>query len=281
MNDELLEEFQKALDNWFETNPNNYVSEPMALKPSDIGQKLYDNPIIAIGDANDPLWETLKDQNAVGSVFRTPKEWMPSGKNVISYFAPFTDFVVEGNCKDAVDVGNGWLYARVEGQEFLTATNHFIERWFASKQIWAFSPYASSEFNYVFESGTSETIPDKALSFTSNWSERHVAFVCGLGTFGLSKALITEKGVCGRFGSVIVEKDFPITKRDYTDIYEYCIMCGQCQRCPGKAITLESGKSHHLCSSYFDTLRDKYAPRYGCGKCYVNVPCMRERPKKA
>lgn len=278
MNGELLEEFQTALNNWFETNPNNYVSEAMAPDKSDIGKKLYDNPIIAIGDANDPMWGTLKNTEAVGSGFRSPKEWFADGKTIISYFAPFTDFVIEGNCKDSVDVGNGWLYARVEGQNFLTETNHFIERWFASKQIWAFSPYASSEFDYVFEPGTSATFSDQTAGFTSNWSERHVAFVCGLGTFGLHKGLITDKGVCGRFGSVIVEKEFPITKRGYSDLYEYCIMCGECTRCPGKAIDMQTGKSHHLCSSYFDTLRDKYAPRYGCGKCYVNVPCMRNRP---
>jgi len=28
----------------------------------------------------------------------------------------------------------------------------------------------------------------------SNWSERHVAFIAGLGTFGLSRSLITPLG---------------------------------------------------------------------------------------
>lgn len=32
-------------------------------------------------------------------------------------------------------------------------------------------------------------------TFGSNWSERHAAYVCGLGTFGLSKGLITDKGM--------------------------------------------------------------------------------------
>ena len=275
---DLLKEFQEALNQWFESSPMNYVSAEMAISPEDIGKKLYDNPIIAVGDANDPMWYELKAKEAVGSIFVSPKEWMPESKTVISYFAPFSDFVIEGNCKDTIDVGNGWLYARIEGQAFLTETNHFIERWFDEHGVRAFSPYASSKFNYVFEPGSSDTVSDSEVSFTSNWSERHVAYVCGLGTFGLSKALITDLGVCGRFGSVITDSEFPVTSRKYTDIYEYCLMCGECCKCPADAINLETGKSHHLCSSYFDTLREKYAPRYGCGKCYVNVPCMKSRP---
>lgn len=53
----------------------------------------------------------------------------------------------------------------------------------------------------------------QGVSYTSNWSERHVAFVCGLGTFGLSKGLITEKGIAGRLGSLIVSEKFEPRKR--------------------------------------------------------------------
>ncbi len=274
----ILDELQAALAKWFNRSHLNIVSEQMALEPSDIGQKLYETPIIGIGAADDPMWEDMHRKEAVGSIFRTPREWMPQSKTVLSYFAPFTDFVINGNCIDPVDVGNGWLYARVEGQAFLTETNHFLERWLADHGIKAYSPYAGNQFQYVFEPGSSADISDPSLSFTSNWSERHVAFICGLGTFGLSKALITERGVCGRFGSVITDAELPITQRAYTGIYEYCKMCGACCRCPAHAISLEQGKSHHLCTSYFDTLREKYAPRFGCGKCYVEVPCMRHRP---
>lgn len=128
---------------------------------------------------------------------------------MVSYFAPFSDFVVEGNKRDAVDVGNGWLYARVEGQAFLTEVNRFLERWFRERGYRAVAPYASAGFRYVFEAGTNAEIADKSLSFTSNWSERHVAYICGLGTFSLSKGLITERGVSGRFGSVVTDAPLP------------------------------------------------------------------------
>lgn len=275
-----IESITDALSEAVRSSEHNYVSESMALTPENVGKRLYDDPIIAIGSADDPMWEDMKAPQAVGTLFRTPKEWLPQGRCVVSYFAPFSDFVVEGNKKDRVEVGNGWLYARVEGQAFLTEINHFLEQWFESQGVKALSPYASEEFKYVFEAGSCDDIADKSLSFTSNWSERHVAFICGLGTFGLSKGLITRRGVAGRFGSVIVDAPLEVTPRPYTEIYEYCTMCGACMRCPGEAITLAEGKSHTLCSAYVNTMRVKYAPRFGCGKCQVNVPCERGIPKK-
>ena len=274
------ESIVNALAEAVRTSPHNYVSTDMALVPEDVGQRLYDDPIIAIGAADDPLWEGLKAPQAVGHLFTTPREWMAGAKCVVSYFAPFSDFVVQGNRRDDVAVGNGWLYARVEGQVFLTEINHFLEKWFESQGVTALSPYASDKFRYVFEAGSCDDIADKSLSFTSNWSERHVAFVCGLGTFGLSKGLITERGVAGRFGSVIVDAPLNVTPRPYTEIYEYCTMCGACMRCPGGAITLEDGKSHTACSAYVNKMREKYAPRFGCGKCQVKVPCERGIPKR-
>lgn len=275
-----IESITDALSEAVRSSEHNYVSESMALTPEDVGKRLYDDPIIAIGSADDPMWEEMKAPQAVGTLFRTPKEWLPQGRCVVSYFAPFSDFVVEGNKKDRIEVGNGWLYARVEGQAFLTEINHFLEQWFESQGVKALSPYVSEEFKYVFEAGSCDDIADKSLSFTSNWSERHVAFICGLGTFGLSKGLITRRGVAGRFGSVIVDAPLEVTPRPYTEIYEYCTMCGACMRCPGEAITLAEGKSHTLCSAYVNTMRVKYAPRFGCGKCQVNVPCERGIPKK-
>ena len=205
-----VEELTYALETYIRESPRNYVDEAMALVPSDVGQRLYDTPLVRVGSADDPEWEEMKRPEAVGHLFRTPKEWLPEAVSVVSYFAPFSDFVVEGNKRDAVDVGNGWLYARVEGQAFLTEVNRFLERWFRERGYRAVAPYASAGFRYVFEAGTNAEIADKSLSFTSNWSERHVAYICGLGTFSLSKGLITERGVSGRFGSVVTRHETPL-----------------------------------------------------------------------
>ena len=63
---------------------------------------------------------------------------------------------------------------------------------------------------------------------TSLWSERHAAYVCGLRTFGLSKGLITKKGIAGRFTSLITDLPLLADERAYTDVYEYCTRCGAC-----------------------------------------------------
>lgn len=278
----LIEELIQDMADFVRKSPKNYVDESMALQPEDLGQRLYDAPIVKVGAAGDPMWEEMKQPEAVGPLFRTPEEWLPGAVSVVSYFAPFSDFVVEGNKRDPTEVGNGWLYARVEGQSFLNDVNHFLEQWFRDRGYKAFSPYSSPEFRSVFEAGTNPDIADKKLSFTSNWSERHVAYICGLGTFSLSKGLITERGISGRFGSVITDAQLPVTVRPYTGLYDYCTMCGACVRqCPASAITLEHGKSHHLCSSYCEEMRRKYAPRFGCGKCQVHVPCERGIPKRS
>ena len=131
------------------------------------------------------------------------------------------------------------------------------------------------------KAGFNEGSPYSEVSFTSNWSERHVAFVCGLGTFGLSKGIITSKGVAGRFGSIITELYLSPQKREYENIYEYCSMCGACiKKCPVNAISIENGKDHIICSKFLDKTAEKYKPRYGCGKCQIGVPCESRIPKK-
>ena len=200
---------------------------------------------------------------------------------VVSAVQPYGGFYATHmrNEKDRVEVGNGWLYARVDGQAFLNSLNHHLEDVLSVEGHKAFSPYSSAQFMDVREAGTNPNVDDPLISFTSNWSERHVAYICGLGTFGLSKGLITKKGVSGRFGSIITDWELPTDTRPYTGLYDYCIMCGACARnCPGNAITKEEGKKHSPCQTYVSGMGKKYAPRFGCGKCQVNVPCERGIP---
>jgi len=100
-----------------------------------------------------------------------------------------------------------------------------------------------------------------------------------LGTFGLSKSLITIKGCAGRYGSVIVSRQYPTTLRPYKEIYEYCTKCGACiPRCPVGAITME-GKEHPPCHDMQTRVKKHFAPRYGCGKCQTAVPCEHSIPR--
>ncbi|MCL2760544.1 MAG: 4Fe-4S binding protein, partial [Desulfuromonadales bacterium] len=117
--------------------------------------------------------------------------------------------------------------------------------------------------------------------YTSNWSERHIGFVAGLGTFGLSKGIITEKGMAGRMTSVITDLTLPVIKRAYKNTYEYCTMCGACvKNCPAKAISVKTGKDHKTCSNFLEMVKEKEPPYYACGKCQVKVPCEGNIPVK-
>ncbi|MBR3245814.1 MAG: 4Fe-4S binding protein [Parasporobacterium sp.] len=119
----------------------------------------------------------------------------------------------------------------------------------------------------------------EGIHVSSNWSERHAAYASGLGTFCLSRGLISSKGVAGRYASIIVSEYFEPDERTYTGIYDYCIHCGACiRRCPVNAITLEDGKNQRICKEWIDKTSERYAPRYGCGKCQTVVPCESRIP---
>lgn len=255
-------------------SPDNYIQKEYAISEDVIGAKIYDDPIFAFGAADDAYFELFKSPSGIGSHFLTPNEWLPQAKTVISFFLPFSEQVKKSNCIDKIWPSNEWLHARIEGQNFLCKITLHLQEELTKAGYASVIPALDKRF-------WSKTAPDGSseLSFTSNWSERHVGFACGLGTFGLSKGLITAKGMAGRIGSIITDLELPVTERAYTEVYEYCIRCGACiPQCPVNAISMENGKNHLVCSAFLDQLKEKYQPRYGCGKCQVYVPCSNGIP---
>jgi len=250
----------------FLLNDLNHVSRELAIRDELAGMKIFNEPIFAYGDADDNGFQSLKETTVVGEHFMLPKEWLPEAKTVIAYFFPFTDEIIESNIMDMLWPSNEWLHGRIEGQNFLLEFSRFL-------------------YSKLNDAGYKSLVPGldhrfKTKGFTSNWSERHVSYVCGLGTFGLSKGIITEKGMAGRLGSIITELKLEPGIKKYKDVYEYCTLCGNCAiNCPVDAISVEEGKDHRKCSDFLDTVREKHKTRYGCGKCQVSVPCERRIPR--
>ncbi len=233
--------------------------------------RLFDRPLFGYSDAADPLFAGLKDPAAIGPHFRCPKEWLPAAVTVISMFLPFSEQVRRSNAAQDRFPSIEWLYGRIEGQQMVAALGEYAAELLRNEGHEAIVPVLSAEF-------MTESLPAEKR-FTSNWSERHVAFVSGLGTFGLSKGLITERGMAGRFISVVTDGAFAPSERRYTELYEWCTRCGACAgRCPGGAITPESGKDHLKCYQYQQSFIETVAPRYGCGLCQTGVPCEAGRP---
>ena len=54
-------------------------------------------------------------------------------------------------------------------------------------------------------SGMWRPVMDPKVGMASTWSERHAAYVAGLGTFSLNDGFITGKGIAHRCGSVITD----------------------------------------------------------------------------
>ena len=251
-------EVRKLIEQFVLSSPLNAVEELGRMT-------IFDEPLVGAAAADDPLFLKLQDSAVVGAHHWLPADWLEGAKTVISYFLPFSHAVRKANRQQGV-AAKEWLYGRIEGEAMNAALRaHIVEKLQASGYR-AIAPSSDSRH--------------RVIERRSNWSERHVAFVAGLGTFSLSRSLITERGSAGRIGSVVVNFELEPTRRLYQTYDEYCSYCGACiLRCPPLAIT-ESGKDNAVCSDYLERVLNRYKPRYGCGKCQTGVPCETRIPQR-
>ncbi len=250
--------------NQFETELRRFLSESAENRIVGTDALIFEAPLVGVAAADDPLFSKMKEPELVGEKFILPGVWLPGAKSVISIFFPFSETVRKSNRRHGKEIGFEWLYGRIEGQRFLEKTMVFLSRLLTDAGI----PNVVPECDSRYWDGVSEE------------SERHAAFTAGLGTFGLSKGLITRRGMAGRFGSLISAEEWKPDEREYEEIYEYCNRCGVCAKnCPSGAITLEGGKDHKLCRAFMEETKITYSPRFGCGKCQVGVPCEFRPPK--
>jgi len=275
------QELRVFADSMVRGAPENRVSPEAALRPGLAGMRIFDEPLIGFGAAGDPLFVEYKKTGVIGPWFMAPREWLEGAGTVISFFFPFTETVRRSNLPGDPEPSFEWLHARIEGEAFLRFFAARCAAAFEREGVSAAAPGIDPRFNTSSGRPLQGHPEAGEAPYTSNWSERHAAFACGLGTFSLSKGLITEKGVAGRFTSLITTALFEPDSRPYTDIQEYCILCGKCaENCPARAITAENGKSHPPCSRLLHQSREKYMPRYGCGKCQCGVPCEAGIPRQ-
>ena len=280
------EELIRRIETFVANSPSNYISAEDAITPALAGLAMYDAPLIGFAAADDALFtEEFKKSGVIHPEYMAPAEWLSGAKTVISVFLPFTEAVRASN-RHPVDepyapgipqrCSAEWLHARIEGQDCLNALTDYLQALLKEAGFDSVCPTASGRLRLI-------------TPYISTWSERHAAYAAGLGTFGLSRGIITEKGMAGRLCSVITDAGFLPTSRPYSDPFEYCIMCGACAaRCPASAIDMTKGFAHgkdqHLCGSYVEGGKlPLHGPhqhlRYGCGKCQVDVPCESRIPQ--
>lgn len=268
------------IDELFNSLQGNVLTEKDKIKKKYAGLTMFDAPLVGIGSADDSLFGEYKKAGVIGPWHMSPDEWLPGAKTVISLFFPISEKIRESNRAEKSIGSQQWAYARIDGQAYIGRFMAELKKELEEEGIKVCVPAIDERFEAVKAGkgieGYSEI--DKK-TYGSRWSERHAAYVCSLGTFGLSKGLITEKGIAGRFASIIVDAYIKPDLRRYEGIYDYCISCGACaKRCPVNAIDLKTGKDHNICHKNVIKSGVIRYPRYGCGLCQTAVPCEFERP---
>lgn len=262
-----------------EKQPTNTVRySPINDKHEFDNVRLCDTPEVAFASATDPKFEELKQMSVVGPMHKSPREWMPNAKTVISFFYPFTEEIRASNRPEGVP-SKLWVAAKASSEIILLSAAQALVNFLAGHGAEALIPAVDPRFHMTQVGGITRPA----------WAERHVGYVAGLGTFGLSGLLITRKGAAGRICSVITSLELEPTHRPYKDKNAYCLyyMQGSCRlcsdRCPPKAIHANGGSPAGVCSKYAqEVVALSVAPlpyKGGCGKCATAVPCETSIPR--
>ena len=224
-------------------------------------ESIWREPIVGLADAESPLFPELRIVAYRGH--RVPQDYLPGARTVISYFLPFEPSVAGGNVGGDAP-SRGWADAYKVTNAMAAELNRRIA-------------------DGVEGLGFSAVVPEDAGVIVdgtySVWSQRHVARIAGLGSFGMNNMLITESGCCGRFFSVIT--DVPcVHDRPFTG--ERCLhrldgSCGRCMSvCPMQAIS-DEGFDRTACGGRCESNMDILGADV-CGKCVVGMPCTSGDP---
>jgi len=239
--------------------------------PEGANNPIWDTPLVGIASAADPVFERFQDPEVEGAGHRLPQEWLNGARSVISVFLPFTKHISVNYTRQqrysAIEFSSG----KWNGSKFLNVVRRSLIRFANSKGAEAVAPNIDPRYD--------------SDGWRPFWSERHVAFAAGLGTFGLHQNLISAKGALGRICSVITTLNLKPTVRPYTDVYGYCLYafdgsCDACiRRCPTGAIT-DAGKVDGRCETHGNKEHFKEWNYGSCGHCSTNIPCSRTIPAK-
>ena len=262
-----IEALEKKIKEYAVYDKTNFIGEGIAMSTECVGLRIFDEPLIGYASADDDIILSLVQNEEANMDIKIPTDWLPTAKTVISLFLPYTESIRVSN-RGGGWPSNQWLHGRIEGHVQAENVAKFICEELKTNGYDAIVPAMDPSFE---QNGT----------FTSNWSERHIAYAAGLGTFSLSKGLISEKGVSGRYISIVTSMEIEPTERSYTKLTEYCTMCGKCvTNCPVDAISIDEGKSHEPCAIFLRKTKAELNPYYGCGKCQCDVPCEASIPGK-
>ena len=262
-----------------------FVRENPLNRFPDSEQIYFDEPLVGFAAADDPLFNDYK--TIIGDFHRTPHEVMAGSfgdtvqaRTVISWILPITRQTRESNRQETVYPSQAWAETRAFGEQFNSALRKHLTAFLAAQGQRAVAPQLAPGW---------QSLEDPLAGIASTWSERHAAYVAGLGTFSLNGGLITRRGIAHRCGSVVTDLPLSPTPRAYTSRGEWCLFlsngsCGVCiSRCPVNAV-LPGERDKVACRGHvYGTIPREVAERYGvketgCGLCQTRVPCEGQIP---
>lgn len=297
MRRQVLTDFGTSPAQFLEETIKDYIgrSPDNCLKDID-GSPIYDEPLVGFADGDDPLFLKYKEQEVVGDFHLIPREAL--GKHlreelnveepntgtvsVISWILPLARGIRVSNRLMTDGPSLKWNHGRWHGEALGDSLTGYIISLLRERGYQAVAPGKASFFKVV----------DMPNGRASVWSQRHIAYAAGLGTFSLTDTLITPKGLAMRCGSVVTNLKLPASPRIYSSHTANCPFyeqgtCGLCAiRCPAGAITAQ-GHDKLRCREYlnkgqaFWLKKEGYIGRYaGCGLCMTGVPCEARIPGK-
>ncbi|MHB8093756.1 MAG: hypothetical protein ACYDH0_02330 [Candidatus Aminicenantales bacterium] len=267
------------------------------------GQSVFEGPLVGIADGDDPLFGEFR--TAVGPGHLMPRDLLKkhagpeidlSRVSVVAWALPFAAEIRLSN-RSREWPSELYSVARNNGGALLHAIGRRLPLILREKGIASVVPSQTPEYN---------AFRDPERTFSSTWSERHVAYAAGLGRFGLNASLITAAGSNTRLGSIVTNvppEPGPADRRDYR---APCLesggrICGLCAgKCPNAAIG-KDGLDKTGCNSRRMSIRERSLDPYlrtyhltaspvvqsgrrdpgyslGCAVCQAGVPCEDRDP---
>jgi epoxyqueuosine reductase QueG len=274
--DEIRRYFKESKGNWFK----------------EINDTYYEEPIVKYADTEDPLFKDYK--KIIGEHHFTPKEAFElafgegsyKGGTVISIVLPINEKTRKSNRTQKKLGSKEWALTRTFGDEiFIRGFAKHLENYLNKMGYRSTTPHYSEWFK----------IQKDSLGLTSNWSERHIAYAAGLGTFSINDAFITEKGIAVKLVSIVTELELTPDVRVAKYHNENCLLfskgtCGACiKRCPVNAISKDGHDKIKCYMHVYGAESSKLAESYGasakagsgCGLCQTGVPCEGKNPTKS
>ena len=226
---------------------------------------LYRPPLVGVARADNPGLAQLKQ--IVGPSHLRPQDLLPEAQAVVAFFIPFTEALIQLHRKEAY-ISREWAEAYIETNQLISQICTALVEALQKKGVQAAWQPATHNFD--------------TKTLASYWSHKHVAYWCGLGTFGLHQMLITPSGCAGRLGSLVLDCAMPATpvwQQDFC-LYRGEQKCAACTRlCPTGALT-KDGLDKARCYQHLLEVNAYYAD-LGlcdvCGKCAVG-PCALRAP---